>query len=651
MPAPLALAVWLVPFSLLAAFAVWLHFAPWLLVPSLAGSAFLFRRLSWPGLRMLVFLPFLALYLFRVTSPETQTDALTYHLTLLKEGFPSRTGFYEVLPQAMEALFAVAGSITSARLIHLSLLVASLPLIILTGRKLDLDENISWAAALIYFVTPIVGVTATSALTDAALVFFVLATALLFLDDHPLYSGLTAGFCYAIKVSGLVVAAALLAGFLLQRRWRPAVMALAGAAVSILPWTTRAFLLTGNPIAPLGNRIFPNPFFHLSSENDLGQYLRTYGDVHWWQIPWELCVRGEVLQGLIGPLFLLSPVALLALHKRSGRWLWIAGALAALPWLFNIGTRFLMPALPFLALAILDSLPRRAAWPLAALHAVLSLPVILPLYTGPNALILRRQSDLPLDYYLCGLVNRHIPPGAAFLDLAGVPPGCLNRQQPVNYWQHALGDRFRLDLDFAARSAPGMLLEIRAQFPERALRAIRIRQTANNPHNLRLHEVALYRNGDRLTPTSLWILRATPNPWEAALALDGNLVSSWSSWEPMRDSMSLEVAFEQPKPITDVRLLLNPESADARLLFEGRLAPGAWQSLDPAPRRQPFPGLNLRRAAIQLLRRERISFLLVPLGNEGFGPIGHSMLDDPAGWDLRHLGDWEGFAVFRLPGL
>ena len=44
------------------------------------------------------------------------------------------------------------------------------------------------------------------------------------------------------------------------------------------------------------------------------------------EIPVEATLRGERLTGLLGPVFLLLPFALLALKRRDGRRLLLAGA-------------------------------------------------------------------------------------------------------------------------------------------------------------------------------------------------------------------------------------------------------------------------------------------------------------------------------------
>ena len=68
------------------------------------------------------------------------------------------------------------------------------------------------AAAGIYFCTPVTGISGTCAYNDAALVFFVLIVFYLLLvwheqgdDRYLLPAGIAAGFCYAIKFTGILI--------------------------------------------------------------------------------------------------------------------------------------------------------------------------------------------------------------------------------------------------------------------------------------------------------------------------------------------------------------------------------------------------------------------------------------------------------------
>src|ERR1035437_7453135 len=322
-------------------------------------------------------------YLVNALAPETIADGITYHLGLPNEylrlgGFPDHITFYDVVPQGMEMLYPVAfafGRHAAAKLVEFAFFLATLPLIFRVGRHLGASDLACLVAAVFYFCAPVAGITGSSSYNDAAGVFFLLAAFYLLLLADPRYllpAGALAGFCYAIKLPGLIV----VAGALLfvaaqrvgqaswpvsQRRWKPVLIVAAGALLMMAPWMVRAVVLTGNPVAPLMNSVFPNPYFHIATEQELAAGMRSLGDVRPAQVPWELAF-GDRLTGTFGPLFLALPLGLLALRRRvgcpesrpgsrpGGRLLWAATLLVALPWLTNTGARFLMPAVVLAAL-------------------------------------------------------------------------------------------------------------------------------------------------------------------------------------------------------------------------------------------------------------------------------------------------------------
>ena len=84
-----------------------------------------------------------------------------------------------MLAQGFEMLFVPAfafGRHSAARLVHCAFLLATVPLILRIGRRLELPEGVVLAAAVLYFCAPMTGITGTSAYTDAGGVFFTLAT-------------------------------------------------------------------------------------------------------------------------------------------------------------------------------------------------------------------------------------------------------------------------------------------------------------------------------------------------------------------------------------------------------------------------------------------------------------------------------------------
>ena len=67
----------------------------------------------------------------------------------------------------------------------------------------------------------------------------------------------------------------------------------------------KSWIEVANPFSPFANRIFPNPYVHISFEDTYRKFMRIYALTSYWQIPWQVTVRGDLTTGLIGPLFLL----------------------------------------------------------------------------------------------------------------------------------------------------------------------------------------------------------------------------------------------------------------------------------------------------------------------------------------------------------
>ena len=163
------------------------------------------------------------------------------------------------------------------------------PVLLAVGRRLGISDTVCWIAAGLYWLSPVVGVSGTCAYTDAALVCAILATFYFLLvwrdEGKQIYlipAGLLAGFCYAIKLNELLISALAVLFVLIALRRNPKrALASSGllvlsASITILPWMIRSFALTGNPLAPLFNRWFPNPYFTAMVEKNLAIYLRTY---------------------------------------------------------------------------------------------------------------------------------------------------------------------------------------------------------------------------------------------------------------------------------------------------------------------------------------------------------------------------------------
>jgi hypothetical protein len=124
------------------------------------------------------------------------------------------------------------------------------------------------------------------------------------------------------------------------------------AFAMMMPWLAKNIVAVGNPVAPLANRIFTNPNISAAMEQSYVAETGSLGGLPAWEWPYDITARGSHTQGFIGPVFLLTPLALLALGTPVGRQLLVAATLFLLPYAFAAPARYLLPALTFLALAL-----------------------------------------------------------------------------------------------------------------------------------------------------------------------------------------------------------------------------------------------------------------------------------------------------------
>lgn len=649
----------------------------------MAGGACLalgWRPRGWPPLpRSWLLAPlglFGAWYLVHALAPEIQPDGYTYHLGLVAEwlrlgGFANRVGFHEMLPQGLETLFVIGYAYlggSGAKLVHFAFLAATPALLLALGRRLGLEDWRAAAAGVLYFCAPVVGISGTSAYNDAALAFTTLATFYLLVawwqdDDSRLLLplGVVAGFCYAIKMTGAVVAPAVVIAVAARRRFRAAGLVALGAALLMAPWMIRNAAMAGNPAAPWLNRLFPNQWFHASVEEELTRYYRGH-HLDRAALPLELTVRGFHLQGILGPIFLLSPLSLLAARRREGGAVLLAAAAAATPWLANVGTRFLIPGLPLIALALAMVLPRPALCGVAALHALSASPWALSYYESPGAwrlrgfpwrAALRLESERDylrrelFEYRVAELMQAKVAGGRRVLDLFGAPAAYIHALA-VAPWQSASAGRATDALRTATLSGRGMFQTTEFRWPTSPLTGLRFRQTARDEAYWSLQELQLSREQETLRPSRQWRVEAWPNPWEAPLAFDRNPASRWCSWQPMRPGMFVEVDFGRPEQVDEARLVGPRSERAARIELYGRGPDGVWRLIPAVGQRSPVAPRSWRRQAVHLVLREGFGWVLAKVGDDGYGPLSRELVDHAGDWGIQIAGNVESVYLLRV---
>jgi hypothetical protein len=431
------------------------------------------------------------------------------------------------------------------------------------------------------------------------------------------------------------------------------------ALVIIGPWILRNWFWIGNPFAPFFNSWFPNPYYHAGMERLYAESLRIYtGIKHNWEIPLQLTLRNGFDGGIFGPAFLLVPLGLLALRYKTGRRVLLAGLVFAVPAYLNTGTRFLIPAAPFLVLALgmgLADVP--GALPILALfHALVCWPPVLSTYCDPWnwrlssfpwRVALRLDSVTPFilksipDYALKLPIEQQVPRGERIFSFAGRPEAYIERDIIVSY-ESTLANLAQ-DILWAPQAHKPAIAQ-HFKFMPVTTRGVRVVNVASAPDFWTVAEMRLRFQGRELPRSPTWRLSASPNGWEVQLAFDNNYATRWSTWEAIAPFARLQVNFPSPQRLDEVVLECDP-AWNARVQVETLLDSGRWVAITDTPEiaKPDFP-LGIRRAATRELKALGLRFLLV---NEG-DMVYEDMKKYPTYWGITQLATTNGTHFYRI---
>lgn len=630
---------------------------------------------NWRGIFAVGFAIFTYIGFFNALAPEHSADGMAYHLGEVVEyehahGFLRiTTDIYASLSQGIELLYFFAfdfGRHSAASVLHFIFLVTLAFLMICYGKRIS-RPDVGAAAALFTFACPIVLIDASTAYIDVALAAYVftLFYVLQIWDENRnpkmlLLIGLFAGFCYEVKYTAFV-AVPYAIGFVAWKLWRKhqpllrPVLAVSAIAVScVLPWMVKDWIEVANPVSPFANRIFRNPYVHVSFEDSWRQWLSTYGLNSRKEIPLQITVQGDQVEGFLGPLFLFTPLGLLALRYRAGRQVLLAGAIFAAAYFQNIGTRFLIPAVPLvsvaLALVIAD-----VEWLLptvAVLNLMVCLPSVYDLYCAPGALridqvpvraALRLQ---PEDQYL-----RQDPEYSSARMIAGIVP----RNDTIFAVDQGGRSYLPRDLRIGYESAANEVLQdilwmpvvpdfqptrlFGFDFRARELRRLRVVQTARLAGNYwSVAELHIFSGANELPRASGWRITAHPNPWDVQLAFDNSPVTRWRSWEPAAPGMYIQVDFGKLEDVSAVVVESSADSGDIKMKVDGAGTGRRWTTLSdrPTESRRPIRA-SLRSAASAELKARGIDYVVLNPG-------------DPGADDLRRHANYWGLKLVGTSG-
>jgi hypothetical protein len=619
------------------------------------------------------------LYLANAMAPEVSPDGAGYHLGLasryLREhGFVRITdNLYAAMPGGVEMLFLFAfafGKHSAAALVHFTFLVALVWQVFSYARRRGFPVA-GASAALLIFASPVVGIDGTSAYNDVAVaaIAFTLFHLLEIWDEERnprllAAIGLAAGFAFAAKYTAWPAVAYAL-GFVVVKNRKAVLPVAACAAVLIAPWLLKNWIYLHNPVAPFFNRQFPNPYVMTGFEDIYRKMMAMYHLKSRWEIPMQVTTYGSI-SGLLGPVFLLAPLGLLALRRKEGRHLWLAALVFGVNYFSNIATRFLIPPMPFVALALalaLSAVPHLAV-AVAVLSAALSWPAMVPRYARGDAWRLvripwrealrirpeERYLERRLEHYgVDRLIEQKTAQGSTVFTFVPIPEAYTSRHIRVEYQSAANQIAGRI-LWTAAAPEYAPTWRLRFRFARQTLRALRVVQTnrgANDGEDTwSIHEFRIYQGDQELARAAEWRVTAQPYPWSIQDAFDNSLVTFWLCGERLKPGQFVQVDFHGERTADSVVLEAAPNQWAARLKLEGQDAAGRWQLLAAAP----TPGdaarpLGLRRAVTSELKRRGIDYLLVFDTDNGADDL---RLNADL-WGLRAVGDYKEARLYQLP--
>jgi len=639
---------------------------------------------GWFFFAVVLCLPYAELYLCRALGPEYSSDGLTYHLAfvaryLREHHFPIiTTKFYASLPEGAEMLFLFAFSIgkhSAAASTHLLFLFATAAALIGFGLRFDAPKA-GIAAAAVFFISPIVGWDGSVAYVDVAeagacLALFYALEIWRQHDDRRMLAvaGTMAGFAGAIKYPGLMAilfSVAVVLWHLRRRRteWKRCLpLLLLPEILLVAPWLIKNVVEVRNPVSHFANRLFPNPYVHVAFEDEYKDGLSHPNHVTWPEVPMEIMVHGERLQGLFGPLFLLAPLGLFALRWPIGRRVLVAGLVFALTYPLNLGSRFLMPAIPFFSLAIAMALSQwRSTLPAALLfHFLTCEPSALEQYASPRAMRLERErwdqtrrdrpeteilADRIEAFGMARFIDANLAPGARIFHL-GVG------EVPAAYMEHVVDAEFEGALNFKVRTMlwTGVFKERQPtqrqtfSFQPRRLASIQVRQQAESEAIWTVSEMRFYRGGRELAPRPDWQYTARPFPWDAGLAFDRNPATCWRAWERSRPGMFVNAKFHEPVEMDQVAIDGPHDQADLRLLVEGEDPAGHMVTLSSGAVHQDIPLPDgWRRMIGRQVKAYGYSYLLLDQTSPNF----EDMRNAPDEWGTTLVKEVNRYFLYKL---
>ncbi|HEX3130285.1 MAG TPA: glycosyltransferase family 39 protein [Thermoanaerobaculia bacterium] len=329
--------------------------------------------------------------------PPTAFDETMYHLPFARAfarsgALPATPALrFPVFPALGELLFAETLLLThdvAAHLVDLLAILATAGILAAWGRR-AFSSQAGWLAAALWLGNPIVVYLGGTAYVDPLLALFVtgaLFAAWVFLQERPggrgwlLLAAVFAGTAAGVKYLGLFFAAAIFVDLAcaLRRLSIPILFALV-AFVALAPTNARIAAETGNPIFPYLPGVFGSTAWDPIALKPAGDVIAPATLVRYVRLPWDVVFHRSAVgrQPPLSPFYLAGLPLLLAGAVRDSR----VRRLLIIPVVWSVvflflpaDSRYLVPILPPVSLALAGSIPLKNRTWLAAACARAFLP-------------------------------------------------------------------------------------------------------------------------------------------------------------------------------------------------------------------------------------------------------------------------------------
>jgi hypothetical protein len=176
------------------------------------------------------------------------------------------------------------------------------------------------------------------------------------------------------------------------------------------------------------------------------------------------------------------------------------------------------------------------------------------------------------------------------------------------------------------------------------LHGLRLLETGSTePGTPSINELRIFGASGELLRAPGWHLDARPFPWDVGLAFDRNPVTRWDAWQETRTGAWVEADFGTEETVNAVRLETLPGQNVIQWELQGETAPRQWSALPSTIQEATLPALDMRRGAIEELKRNSIRYLLVDM------PFAAAEFRDNArAWGIKPLGEFGRRALYYV---